>query len=179
MGCRCRLITARSLLRFTNIVGTAPGQIPPGAIVVSADLMLNCTVSGLGSPLFRMLQPFDGTSDTWNSWGFGVQQDNVAESSSETNAQYGTFPTSGATTVGNLVVSVLPDVQAWVNGTNNYGWVLAGYTTRTVFTPSESTNAANRPRLTIKWVPAGTSVASFRQGVNSYTGTERRQRAPR
>jgi len=170
-GLQVQADNSQILMRFSNIVGTAVGKIPPGAIVVSADLTLNCSISGLGSPLMRMLQPFDGQNDTWNSWGFAVQQDNI-ESSTETNAQFGTFPTSGATTVGNITVSVLPDVQAWVNGTNNYGWVLPGYTTKTVFTPSESTNVANRPRLTVKWVPAGTSMASFRQGVNGYTGTK-------
>jgi hypothetical protein len=73
--------------------------------------------------------------------------------------------------VGTITVSVLPDVQAWQNGLPNYGWVLPGWQggTRTVFSPSEATNVLDHPRLVVKWVPAGTSSASFRQGVNGYT----------
>jgi hypothetical protein len=161
----------QTLMSFDNIVGSGPGQIPAGAEVVSADLILNATVSGLGSPLYLMLMPFDATNDTFNSWGGGIVQDNT-QSSNVFYSQIGTFPTSGATTVGSIVVSVLPDVQAWVNGLPNYGWIFPGWSTggaRTCFSPSETTNALNRPHLRVKWVPAGTPSVAFRYGVNGYT----------
>jgi hypothetical protein len=161
----------QALLRFDNIVGTAPGQIPSDAIIVSADLMLHVNNGGSGTPLYRMLKPWDATNDTWTSWGGGIDKDNI-EATNAYFSQIGTFPVSGATTTGTILVSVLPDIQAWVGGQSNFGWVLPAWdfaTDNTVFTPSEGTNAVDRPRLVVKWVPAGTASASFRYGVNGYT----------
>jgi hypothetical protein len=160
-------------MRFDNIIGTGPGQIPADAIIVSADLTLDVNVSGSGTPLHLMLQAWDGTNQTYNGFGSGVDLDN-AEATNVFMSQIGTFPLSGATTVGAITVSVLPDVQAWQHGLANYGWVFPGWSggTKTTISPSEATNVLDHPRLKVKWVPAGTAVATFRQGVNSYTGAK-------
>ena len=164
--------TSISLLRFDNIFGDGPGQIPTNAIIVSADVVLNITDSGTGTPLHRMLQDWDATNATWNNMGGGIQlDDNQARSTYD--SQLGTSDqSSGATTTGTIEVSVTPDVQAWMNGAANHGWVMPGWTfngNATAFTPSESTNINLRPRLRVKWVPAGTQWVSFRQGVDGYT----------
>lgn len=164
------------LLRFDNIVGTNAGQIPPGAILVQADLMLKVQNSGDASPLYRMLVPWND-SESWNNIGDGIQTDGM-EASSNYVSQIGASNRSGSTGTGTIRVSVLPDVQAWVNGTNNYGWVLPGWggtlftNDATIFSPSEATNVLDRPRLLVTWLPAeaGTVSASFRQGVDGYTG---------
>src|SRR6185295_12789582 len=67
-----------------------------------------------------------------------------------------------------------PDIQAWISGQANYGWVMPGWFTNrdgTAFSPGEATNLVDRPRLRVLWLPPGVSTASFRQGVNGYTGT--------
>jgi len=72
-------------------------------------------------------------------------------------------------------VGVLPDVQAWVNGEPNYGWVMPSWVANnnlTAFSPCEHTNVTFRPRLVVKWIPAGLIEASFRQGENGYTGAK-------
>jgi hypothetical protein len=162
------------LLRFDDIIGTNPGQIPPGAIIVQADLMLNLTASGSGSPMHRMKVAWDDPT-TWNIMGSGVQLDDV-EAESNWYSAFGIHPTlSGSTGIGQMRVSVLPDVQAWASGTNNYGWVMPAWTneTKTSFSPSEAANIPDRPRLVVTWMTPQASIkmASFRQGVNGYTNT--------
>ncbi len=171
------------LLRFDNIIGTNPGQVPPGATIVQADLIMTLTGSGTGSPLYRMKVAWDDPT-TWNIMGGGVQIDGVE---AETN-YYSAIGTilGGSTGIGaGMRVSVLPDVQAWVNGTNNYGWVMPDWTNTSsfIFAPSESVNISDRPRLIVTWMTPQASIklATFRQGVDGYTGamdTRIRQSTP-
>ncbi len=161
------------LLRFDNFTGTNFWQIPSNAVVVSADLFVNVNNTGDGGKLYRMLVPWDATNDTWYSLGEGVAQDNV-ESSSVYDSQLGVEDGSGATGTGIVTVGVTPDVQTWVNGTNNFGWVFKGWTLMTDgtgFSPSEATDISLRPRLRVLWLDQGFSAASFRQGVIGYTNT--------
>jgi hypothetical protein len=170
------------LLRFDNIIGNGLGQIASNAIVVSAELMLYATNTGDGSPLYRMLRPWNAATDTWNTLGAGVQTNNV-EARSVFESQIGSYDGAG-TGVGAISVGVTPDVQAWVSGQTNYGWVMPGwpsYTDGTAFLPSQTANIGDRPRLRVKWLPAGTALAGFRQGVNGYTkahDTRLRENAP-
>ena len=171
------------LLRFDNFTGTNYWQVPSNAVVVSADLLLNINNTGDGGRFYRMLVPWDANSDTWGSLGEGVQQDDV-ESRSIYDSQLGVEDGSGATGTGIVTVGVTPDVQTWVNGTNNFGWVMRGWTLMTdgtAFSPSETPNISNRPRLRVLWLDQGFSTASFRQGVNGYTNaadTNLRQATP-
>jgi hypothetical protein len=168
------------LLRFDNIFGNGPGQIPADAHIVSADLYLHVIDNGDGSPLYRMLIPFDDQNETWNLVGGGVDQDDVESRSAYDSVIGLTYTTLGTnnspnTGLGTIATSVLTDILAWQNGEANYGWVLPGsvlQTDGTGISPGEDPNPANRPRLSIKWVPASASVATFRQGVNGYTGAK-------
>lgn len=161
------------LLRFDDFVGPNYWQVPSNAVVVSAELLINVNNTGDGGRFFRMLLPWDGTNDTWSSWGEGVQADDV-EANSIYTAQLGTEDGSGATGVGMLSVGVTADVQAWVSGTNNYGWVIKGWplmTDGTGYTPSEFSVITERPRLRVKWLVPGYNSVSFQQGVDGYAGT--------
>lgn len=170
------------LLRFDRIIGNGLGQIPSNAIVVSAELMLYATNTGDGTPLYRMLVPWNAATDTWNTLGAGVQTNNV-EARSVFESQIGSYDGAG-TGVGAISVGVTPDVQAWASGQTNYGWVMPGwpgYTDGTAFLPSQVANVGDRPRLRVKWLPAGTALASFRRGINGYTSaydTRLRENAP-
>lgn len=188
------LANTDAMLKFQNIVGTAPGQIPPGSTVISAELILNFATSGRGSPLYRMLTDWDADGEMWANWGSdGVSLDNV-EAKSEFYSQICVSNVTGGTTgIGpGASVSVLPDVQAWVDGDPNYGWVMpAWFKSYYMFTTNTSGNSAFsccevpdvslRPRLVVKWVPATTVSTSFQEGVNGYVGTKDtsiRQRTP-
>ncbi len=166
------LIPDRSvLLRFDNIIGNGPGQIPSNAIVVSAELQLYVKNSGDGSPLHRMLIPWDATM-TYSASGDGFVPDD-GRARVAYDSQFGVVDLSGSTGAGRKAFSVTPDVQAWANGEMNYGWVMPAWQVSgfdfTAFAPSEATNLVERPALRVLWVPAGTQMASFRYGVNEYT----------
>ncbi|MGZ4973498.1 MAG: hypothetical protein ACXWDN_12125, partial [Limisphaerales bacterium] len=60
------------LLRFDNIFGSGPGQIPSNAIIVAADVTFHVLDSGDASPLYRMLKDWDATNANWTSL-IGIQ----------------------------------------------------------------------------------------------------------
>lgn len=63
------------LIRFDNILGANAGQIPAGALVHSAALMLAATganAQGDGGTFHALLQPFDATTVTWDTFGLGA-----------------------------------------------------------------------------------------------------------
>jgi hypothetical protein len=171
------------LLRFDNFVGTNYWQVPSNAVVVSAELLVYINNTGDGGRLFRMLIPWDATNDTWDSMGEGVQADDV-EARSIYESQLGVEDGSGATGTGMVSIGVTPDVQAWVSGQANFGWVIKGWplmTDGTSFTPSEYADVTQHPRLRVKWLEPGCAIASYRQDVNGYTNahdTNLRQASP-
>ena len=161
------------LLRFDNILGNGPAQIPTNAIIVSAELILNVTDTGVGSPLYRMLHDWDGTNTTFFSFSIDGGVTLGSDARDTYDSQWGVVGQT-ASSAGSISFGVTPDVQAWVNGEANHGWAMPGWqfqNNATVFSPSESTNASARPHLRVKWVPEGTASASFQQGVNGYVGT--------
>lgn len=172
------------LLRFDNILGDGPGQIPSNSIVVSAELLLDINDTGDGSPLHRMMVPWNAESETWNSIGGGVFPDDT-RARIAFDSQIGLANGDASTSTGTIITGVTPDVQAWVSGSEtNYGWVMPAWPSNldgTFLSPSEVLNVSDRPRLRVLWLPAGTASASFRQGVNDYTSasdTRIRQNAP-
>jgi hypothetical protein len=168
----------QALMRFDNIFGDGFGQIPSNAVIVSADLYLriplvaeDANAAGDGSPLHRMLRAWDATNETWNSFGGGVDQDDI-ESRIAFESAFGTAGGTSDTGTGTISFSVRPDLLAWQAGTNNYGWVMPGWTGNTDGTVVRSSEAAvisERPRLRVLWLPPAITGASFRQGVNNYT----------
>ncbi|MCA9129759.1 MAG: DNRLRE domain-containing protein [Planctomycetales bacterium] len=159
------------LLRFEDIFGAGPGQIPLGSIITSATLTLDTNNSGDGAQMHRLLAPFDSETATWNSFGSGVQADDV-ESRVAFDSQWGLEGASGSTGTGYTSVSVLEDLRAYSAGEANNGWAFlpwSGGTDGWGFTSSEAANPADRPSLRIEWLPAGSNAASFRQGVGGYT----------
>ncbi len=150
----------QSLLRFDEIVGTDPGQVPPGATVLSAWLALETTNEGDGATLHRMLQSWSDMA-TWDTLGAGVQADGL-----EASAEYDQF--TGFVPTGIRELDVTSGVQAWVNGQDNFGWALLpvdydGWD----FLSSEGSNP---PRLTVEF-DAATRTLLFQDGLNGYSGT--------
>jgi hypothetical protein len=158
------------LLRFTNLIGEAQGQIPTNAVIVAADLQLFVLNAGDGGTMHRMLVPWDADNATWLSMGGGVQMDSV-QARLEYDSQWGVAGGSGSTREGAVTISVTPDVQAWLAGATNCGWAFIGWTNATDGTgiaPAESAEVSLRPRLQVYWLPAGPAAASFRQGVEGF-----------
>ena len=136
-------MSVQSLVQFTNLFGSGPGQIPLGSTIVSASLTLLTTDFGSGADLHGMLTPWAGNS-TWNSLGNGIQI-NGTEALATIDAHIGPVGSNGF-----LTVDVSSSVQAWANGDANYGWALTPIgTDGWVFASSET---ANGPRLSVVFV---------------------------
>ncbi len=160
-------------LKFTNLFGASPGQIPAGAKIVFAELIMNVTDSGHGARFNRMLVDWD-EGVTFESLGSGIALDDT-EAVSGTNAFLGDQSQNTTTGSGFMKIGVTSDIQAWADGTNNFGWVMNTWpngVNGTAFSPCEATNVVLRPRLRIGWLPPqSASAATFCQGVNGYSGT--------
>ena len=103
-------------MRFDDIIGNAPGQIPSGATILSARLELWTTTSGDGAALHRVLGSWSD-DDSWNSLGRGVTADDV-EAAKQADLL------TGFVSVGQTSLDVTSSVQAWADGQANNGWVL-------------------------------------------------------
>ncbi|MCD0458207.1 choice-of-anchor I family protein [Roseiconus lacunae] len=167
-------VASQVLLQFADMFGTGPDQIPADAIITSANLVVTTDNQGHGGEFYRMNIPWDASTATWDFFGGGVQVDS-AEVTGPVQSQIGTAAGGGTTGTGEHSISVLPDIQDWANGLTNNGWVIEGWSGRTdgwAFRSSENGDPLTGPRLEIEWVPAGTQIATFRDGVDSYTGTQ-------
>ncbi|MCY2977030.1 MAG: DNRLRE domain-containing protein, partial [Planctomycetota bacterium] len=173
---------AQVLLRFGSLFGNAPSQIPIGSKILSARLVVKTNNPGDGASFHRMLTAWNGQTETWNSFGNGSAprnsiagvQANDQEARVAYESQVGTLFGAGDTVEGLTVIGVTADVQAWANGSSNFGWLLNGWNGMTngwAFSPSESANPQDRPELLIDWVPASMPNLDFRQGQNGYSGT--------
>jgi len=179
-----------ALLRFANIAGTAPGQIPTNATIVSAELILTIppdisNTPGDGSPLYRMLVAWNPKTVTYNNAGSGNEgfvPDGIYARSNY-DSFLGLSNGDGTTGTGTISLGVTADVEAWVNGGEpNYGWLMPGWQPPASTTPQTdgtgfaggkwTLDVTQRPLLKVCWLPKDTAVASFRQGVNGYTGAQ-------
>jgi hypothetical protein len=169
------------LLRFDNLFGDAAGQIPLGATIVSARLVLHTKNGGDGATLHRMLTDWNPDTETWNSFGNGVVprngipavQADDAEARIAWDSQIGVAAANSDPAANPTLIGVTTDIQAWANGAANFGWVFRGWDTRAdgwAFAASENADPSQRPKLEVEWIPSGTASQSFRQNVNGYTG---------
>ncbi len=105
-------------LKFNDLVGAGPGQIPADSVVYKAELTLTTVSAGAGASIHRLLQPYSATM-TWagSFGGNGVQADDVeAAAAADVN--------TGTVQVGARTWDVTASVQAWVGGAANHGWVM-------------------------------------------------------
>ena len=143
---------AHGLIRFDDLFGSGPGQIPVGSTIDSASLTVDVTDSSAGAAtisLHRMLVDWDATS-TWNSLGSGIQTDDTeAVATPDDTLSGGSETTStGPQTFTGLEATV----QAWLDGDPNYGWTLiSDHNNDWNFASSEDANAANRPQLSVTY----------------------------
>jgi myo-inositol-hexaphosphate 3-phosphohydrolase len=105
-----------AVMRFDNLFGSGAGQIPLGATIVSAQLVVHTTDGGGGAAFYRLLQPFTSDS-TWNSFGDGIQADG-------TEALAAPDLIVEATAIGLTALDVTKSLQAWANGEANFGWAI-------------------------------------------------------
>ncbi len=159
-----------ALIRFSDLFGTNPGQIPPTATIVSAHLVTRSVTansqSGSTYGLYRMLIPWEESS-TWDSMVTGIDPDDV-EAVSTADATFvpnGTVPFS-------LTNDVTASVTAWFTGAaQNYGWVIniVSGTDGYDFASSEYTTVTDRPMLIVTYTAPASPIEITQQPQNVTT----------
>jgi hypothetical protein len=169
----------QSLVRFDNIVGSAAAQIPTGATIASAKLILFSDSATGGETtntieVHRMLSSWNESS-TWNSLSNGISANGV-----EAAANYD-FANAPETLAHPWFFDVTDTVQAWANGAANFGWaVMPTGLDDYRFNSSEAATMNFRPGLEITYLlmsqwsaPGGSSwgtAANWAGGVPNAIG---------
>lgn len=145
---------SQPLLRFDNLFGTGPGQIPLGATIISASLTLEVTDgSASGGSINRMLVGWNSTS-TWNSLGSGVQINGVEATSTDAI-------NVGSISRGSETFNVTESLAAWNDSAStsggqnaaNFGWVFKP--TNIDSWDFNSAQGAVKPVLSVTYTLAG------------------------
>ncbi|MBS0198066.1 MAG: DNRLRE domain-containing protein [Planctomycetes bacterium] len=141
----------QTLIRFDSIIGAQAGQIPPGATIVSAKLLLYTRIAAAEAcptpvSAHRLAVPWSGAS-TWNSLSGGISTDGVEAA---IDPDFTVLPRSIAAT---SVFDVSDTLQRWASGLEtNLGWVLTGALGDDWRTPSsEGSTIGDRPRLDVTY----------------------------
>ena len=136
---------SQGLLRFDEIFGNGPGQVPAGSEIAGARLELTISNAGNAVNLHRMLRPWS-PSDTWNSLGAGVQ----ANDGEAVGGRDATF-TSGTVTGAHLI-DVTASLRAWAaDPVSNFGWALLPSGTDGV--EMYTSEGAAAPKLLVDYYP--------------------------
>lgn len=164
----------QGLIRFADIIGPGPGQVPAGAYILDAGVRLttgSATLADTGSRVgvARLLQPFNDAS-TYSQFG-PDGPDYLAGSAAGTT---GWLETNVAVDeVRNVRATQI--VQAWSDGQANHGLAVQfgvrtnnnnGWQIKTT-----GADVGQRPGLSVTYVNEPVTVARFQQGVNGYDGT--------
>ena len=177
----------QGLVRFDDIFGSGPGQIPAGATILSAELILTTSLVGnaqTGGPygVAGLLQPFDSTTSYFSD--FSTTTDLVSrgawwQDGSATRPVGGYGRQHPGTTDSANVASV---VQSWADGVPNHGFVVQaglsdsinqaantsdGWSIRTTGYPLSDT----RPKLEVSYTTVPVEINTFQDGMGGYTGT--------
>jgi len=177
----------QALLRFDSIIGSDPGQIPSGATVLSAELIVTTSLVGnaqTGGPygVAGLLQPFDSTTSYFIDF---TTTTNLGSRGAWWQDGSATRPVGGygRQHPGNTdSANVTSIVQSWVDGTENHGLVIQaglpdlinevanttdGWSIRTTGYPSSDT----RPKLKVSYTTNPVEINTFQDGTGDYTDT--------
>ena len=163
------------LLRFDNIIGSGPNQIPTGATIYAAVLDLTGDIGsspGNGGQFYAMLEPWVDTTSTWNSWGGGIQPDGVKAATTAT-ATIGDAALHALVQATVNTIDLTADVQAWASGSRaNNGWVILPWPNGADgwgFATAEAPSTGSRPQLRVYYAvgAAPLRITSITRGTSS------------
>jgi hypothetical protein len=147
-------LQSAAVIRFDDIIGKGPGQVPPGSTVTSAVLTLHGNDAGGGKIyVHRVLADWDASNITWDTAKLGGNTEGgIQADDQEATAPFGSFASNRT---GAFEIDVLPAVKLWVAGTaKNEGLAFTSDSTNGWdFDTSEAAEAERRPTLTITFTP--------------------------
>ncbi|MFH1108835.1 MAG: DNRLRE domain-containing protein [Planctomycetota bacterium] len=132
-----------ALVRFDDIIGGSPSQIPPGTTILNATLRLTVFDQGDAGVLHEVLADWDDT-DTYSSFcGAGCDE----------GVEYGSAVAFVAAQIGETAIDVTSSVQRWVDGAINHGWIIVNSSNDGVDARSTETGTVSqRPKLTVEFL---------------------------
>ncbi len=137
------------LMRFEEIIGKRPNQIPPGSRIKNATLIVIAFDPGNTVDMHRMLVPWPRAA-TWNNMVSGVSADGLEASRHKESFTFGKISANKQA----VRFEATDSVQAWVNGRPNYGWVFLNTGANGWdFYSSEYVEKESRPMLVVEFVP--------------------------
>ena len=149
----------QGLVKFDGIIGNMPGQIPLGAKINSATLIVNVvndSNSAMQMSAYRMLQDWSEDTATWNSFGAigGIQASEGEASDLPPDAiVFDPDTSANSPTAGKFDVKTT--LEHWAAGEANYGWFLESAATNGWDFDTKESAQAQRPKLVVDYeVPA-------------------------
>ncbi len=174
------------LVRFDNLIGNGPGQIPAGATILDAKFSVTTALTGNAQTsgpfgVAGLLQPFNASTSYFTNYtsttDFGSRgpwwQD---DSATRPTGGYG-FQVPGVTDSAN----VHSLVQSWANGTPNHGLVIQAGISNTILENANTGDgwaihttgfpfSDSRPKLEVSYTTAPVTTRTFQRGANGYAG---------
>jgi hypothetical protein len=141
-------------------------NIPVGSIIQSVDITVNITnTSGATYEIYDLKQSWIESEATWNDYATGQSWEVAGADGSgdRGSTEFGTIDgdTLGASTVS-LNAAGVAIVQSWVDDpSSNQGFIIQDYVAATNsldFSSRETTTIADRPKITVTYLPAITQV---------------------
>ena len=143
---------ARTLLRFPDVIGAMPGQVPAGSTVTNASITLTTldnefAPTGAGLSVHRVLVDWEENALTWNSFGNGGTPGSQFSAAALTQFNPGSANTAFAIDVTSALV-------AWSGGDSNFGVILtSGSDDAALFASDDHPVLGVRPRLDVDFIP--------------------------
>ncbi len=145
------------LLAFNQIFGDGPNQIPYGSMINSASITFTIDSDGSGWNFHRMLMDWSEATETWNSYGNGVQANDIEALSAASYSAGANNGNKNITGPIQVVADLAADLQAWSDGADNYGWGILPFmpdgTNGLDFFSRDEGFVSDRPLLTVDFTP--------------------------
>ena len=179
----------QAFLKFNDIFGSGPGQIPVGATVYDARLTLTTqsaattpsAVSGGPYGVAALYQPFTVGTTVYND--FATSTADAAGTLGNRGAWYqngkASRPVAGIgpmESVQPATLNVTDFVRGWADGSLDHnGFVtqagFAGTTDGWIMRSGSHGSLTSRPQLTVSYTTDPVTVSRLQNGVNGYEGT--------
>ena len=166
-----------ALIRFDDIFGDAPGQIPLGATILGASLDITTGNQNSAAPtngpyyVSALLEPFDENTVYSDYSGLDANNNgNLLYLNGHSTRPAGGFTGSRYDDI--VSANVLPLIQSWSDGAENHGFAVTAGTTNGWLISSESDAVGRSPKLTVQFTTQPVEAYRFQDdNANGYAGT--------
>ncbi len=142
---------AHAIIKFPNLIGVGPGQVPAGVTLQSAQLTVHCFEAGPAAQAYSLSQSWVESEANWNDRSSGSLWFNPG---ADGPASHGFIPVQwDCSSVGMRTIDITSIVQEWVSGTSNNGLiVLDSDVDGFEWHSSEAIMNSNRPLLIVSYI---------------------------